>query len=338
MGARLAPMTDREDNLDRRLSVAPMMDRTDRHCRYFLRLLAPRTLLYTEMIPAGAILHGDRERFLGFDPAERPVALQIGGSDPEELARCAALGEAWGYDEINLNLGCPSERVSQGGFGARLMLEPALVAECVAAMLEATALPVTVKTRIGIDDRDDYDHFAGFMDRIAEAGVGVFVVHARKALLSGLSPKENREIPPLRYEFVHRLKRERPDLTVVINGGFTAADAALEQIGPVDGAMLGRAAYDHPFLLAEIEAALHGTPLPDRAAAIEAYADYVNVRLRTGVPLWRMTRHVLGLYRDVPGARAWRRTVAEGARRPGATGALLRQALRLVESPERIAA
>ena len=331
-------MTDRGDNLDRRLSVAPMMDRTDRHCRYFLRQLAPRTLLYTEMIPAGAILHGDRERFLGFDPAERPVALQVGGSDPEELARCAALGEAWGYDEINLNLGCPSERVSRGGFGARLMLEPALVAECMATMLEATALPVTIKTRIGVDDRDDYDHFAGFVRRIAEIGIGVFVVHARKALLSGLSPKENREIPPLHYEFVHRLKRERPDLTVVVNGGFTAADAALEQIGPVDGVMLGRAAYDNPFLLAEIEAALHGAALPDRAAAIEAYADYVDARLAEGVPLWRMTRHVLGLYRDMPGARAWRRTIAEGARRPGASGALLRQALRLVESPERIAA
>ena len=331
-------MTDRGNNLDRRLSVAPMMDRTDRHCRYFLRQLAPRTLLYTEMIPAGAILHGDRERFLGFDPAERPVALQVGGSDPEELARCAALGEAWGYDEINLNLGCPSERVSRGGFGARLMLEPALVAECMASMLEATALPVTIKTRIGVDDRDDYDHFAGFVDRVAETGIGVFVVHARKALLSGLSPKENREIPPLHYEFVHRLKRERPDLTVVVNGGFTAADTALEQIGPVDGVMLGRAAYDNPFLLAEIEAALHGTALPERAAAIEVYADYVDARLVEGVPLWRMTRHVLGLYRDMPGARAWRRTIAEGARRPGASGALLRQALRLVESPERIAA
>jgi len=331
-------MTILRDTLDRRLSVAPMMDRTDRHYRYFLRLLAPRTLLYTEMIPAGAILHGDRERFLGFHPAERPVALQIGGSDPDELARCAALGEAWGYDEIDLNLGCPSERVSQGGFGARLMLEPALVADCVAAMLEATALPVTVKTRIGVDDRDGYDHFAGFVDRIAGVGIGVFVVHARKALLSGLSPKENREIPPLRYGFVHRLKRERPDLTVVINGGFTTADAALEQLGPVDGVMLGRAAYDNPFLLAGIEAALHGTALPDRAEAIRAYADYVDARLAEGVPLWRMTRHVLGLYRDVPGARAWRRTLSEGARRPGATGALLRQALRLVESPDRLAA
>ena len=331
-------MTDPRDTLDRRLSVAPMMDRTDRHCRYFLRLLAPRTLLYTEMIPAGAILHGDRERFLGFDPAEHPIALQIGGSEPDALARCAALGEAWGYDEINLNLGCPSERVSQGGFGARLMREPALVADCIAAMREATRLPVTVKTRIGVDEHDGYGHFAGFVDRLAEAGVGVFIVHARKALLSGLSPKENREIPPLRYEFVHRLKRERPGLRVVINGGFTAREAALEQIGPVDGVMLGRAAYDDPYLLAGIEAALHGTAPPGRATAIGAYADYVETHLRAGVPLWRMTRHVLGLYRDVPGARAWRRTLSEGARRPGVTGALLREALRLVESPERIAA
>ncbi len=331
-------MTDPRDTLDRRLSVAPMMDRTDRHCRYFLRLLAPRTLLYTEMIPAAAIIRGDRARFLGFDPAERPVALQIGGSDPGELARCAALGEAWGYDEINLNLGCPSERVSQGGFGARLMAEPALVADCVAAMRAATALPVTVKIRIGIDDRDGYDHFAGFVDRLADAGVGVFAVHARKALLSGLSPKENREIPPLRYGFVHRLKRERPELCVVINGGFTTREAALEQLGPVDGVMLGRAAYDDPCLLAGIEAAIHGAAPPDRAAAIAAYADYVDGRLADGVPLWRMTRHALGLYRDMPGARAWRRTLSEGARRPGATAALLRQALRLVESPGRIAA
>ena len=315
-----------------------MMDRTDRHCRYFLRLLAPRTLLYTEMIPTGTIVHGDRQRYLGFDPAERPLALQLGGSDPDALASCAAIGEEWGYDEINLNLGCPSDRVSQGGFGARLMTEPALVADCVAAMREATALPVTVKTRIGVDEYDGYDHFAGFVDRLAGAGIGVFVVHARKALLSGLSPKENREIPPLRYGFVHRLKRERPDLDVVINGGFTTADAALEQIGRLDGVMLGRAAYDNPFLLAEIEAALHGAALPDRAQAIAAYAGYVDARLGEGVPLWRMTRHVLGLYQSVPGARAWRRTLSEGARRPGATAALLRQSLRLVESPDRIAA
>ena len=331
-------MTNPRQTLDRRLSVAPMMDRTDRHCRYFLRLLAPRTLLYTEMIPTGTIVHGDRQRYLGFDPAERPLALQLGGSDPDALACCAAIGEEWGYDEINLNLGCPSDRVRQGGFGARLMTEPALVAECVAAMREATALPVTVKTRIGVDDRDDYDHFAGFIDRLAGAGIGVFVVHARKALLSGLSPKENRDIPPLRYGFVHRLKRERPDLDVVINGGFTTADAALEQIGRLDGVMLGRAAYDNPFLLAEIEAALHGAALPDRAQAIAAYAGYVDARLGEGVPLWRMTRHVLGLYQSMPGARAWRRTLSERARRPGATAALLRQSLRLVESPDRIAA
>ena len=338
MDARLAPMTNPRQTLDRRLSVAPMMDRTDRHCRYFLRLLAPHTLLYTEMIPTGTIVHGDRARYLGFDPAERPLALQLGGSDPEALASCAAIGEEWGYDEINLNLGCPSDRVRQGGFGASLMTEPALVADCVAAMRQATALPVTVKTRIGVDDRDDYDHFAGFVDRLARAGIGVFVVHARKALLSGLSPKENREIPPLRYGFVHRLKRERPDLSVVINGGFTTVEAALEQIGPVDGVMLGRAAYDNPFLLAGIEAALHGAAPPDRAQAIAAYAEYVDARLGEGVPLWRMTRHVLGLYQSVPGARAWRRTLSEGARRPGATAALLRQSLRLVESPDRIAA
>ena len=331
-------MTNPRKTLDRRLSVAPMMDRTDRHCRYFLRLLAPRTLLYTEMIPTGTIVHGDRRRYLGFDPAERPLALQLGGSDPDSLASCAAIGEEWGYDEINLNLGCPSDRVRQGGFGARLMTEPALVADCVAAMRQATALPVTVKIRIGVDEYDGYDHFAGFVDRLAGAGIGVFVVHARKALLSGLSPKENREIPPLRYGFVHRLKRERPDLDVVINGGFTTADAALEQIGRLDGVMLGRAAYDNPFLLAEIEAALHGAALPDRAQAIAAYAGYVDARLGEGVPLWRMTRHVLGLYQGVPGARAWRRTLSEGARRPGATAALLRQSLRLVESPDRIAA
>ncbi len=316
-----------------------MMDRTDRHFRYFIRLLAPRTLLYTEMIPTGALLRGDRERFLGFDPAERPLALQVGGSDPDELARCAAIGEDWGYDEINLNLGCPSERVSEGGFGARLMGEPERVADCVAAMRGATGLPVTIKTRIGIDDRDDYDFLAGFVDRLAEAGIEVFIVHARKALLSGLSPKENREIPPLRYDVVHRLKRERPALRVIVNGGFVAADAALAQLTRVDGVMIGRAAYDNPFLLARIEAALHGRDaLPDRTAAIEAYAGYVDAQRARGVPLRRMTRHALGLYRDVPGARAWRRALSEGARRPGATGALLLSALRLIDNPDRLAA
>ncbi len=325
--------------IDRRLSVAPMMDRTDRHERYLLRLIARPVLLYTEMIPTAAILRGDRRRFLDFDPSEHPVALQIGGSEPEALGECCRIAEDWGYDEVNLNLGCPSERVSQARFGACLMAEPDLVARCTAAMRRATALPVTVKTRIGIDETDDYQHLARFVTTVAASGIEVFVVHARKAVLSGLSPKENREVPPLRYDLVHRLKVDKAGLTVIINGGFRTARAALEQLGPTDGVMLGRAAYENPYILAEIAPVLWPDARPrPRESVIEAYAEYVGCRLAEGVPLWRMTRHLLGLYQGVPGARAWRRALADGAHRPGAGPGLIRQAARLITEADRIAA
>ena len=335
----VAAMASEQNPIDRRLSVAPMMDRTDRHARYFLRLIAKPVLLYTEMIPTGAILHGQRGRFLAFDASEHPVALQLGGSDPDSLAECCRIAEDWGYDEVNLNLGCPSERVSHARFGACLMAEPDLVARCTAAMRAATALPVTVKTRIGIDEIDDYEHLGRFVAAIAQSGIEVFVIHARKAWLSGLSPKQNREIPPLRYDMVHRLKADNPALQIIINGGFRTPAAALAQIGPTDGVMLGREAYENPYILAEIAAVLwHGADPPERAAVIEAYADYVARQLALGVPMWRMTRHIGGLYQGVPGARAWRRALSEGAHRPGAGAGLIRQAVRLIDAAERIAA
>ena len=335
-GASIPAVTKTGDTIDRRLSVAPMMDRTDRHARYLLRLIARQALLYTEMVPTAAILRGDRRRFLDFDPAEHPVALQVGGGAPEALAECCRIAEGWGYDEVNLNLGCPSERVSRARFGACLMAEPDLVARCAAAMRAATTLPVTVKTRIGIDDDEGYEPLARFVSAIAASGVEVFVIHARKAILSGLSPKENREIPPLRHDLVHRLKAEMPGLTVVVNGGLRTARAALEQIGPTDGVMLGREAYENPYVLAEIAGALRpGARPPPRDRVLEAYAAYVDRRLAEGVPLWRMTRHLMGVHRDAPRARAWRRALAEGAHRPGAGAGLIRQAARLVAEPDR---
>ena len=302
-----------------------MMDRTDRHERYFLRLIAPRALLYTEMTPTGAVLRGDRRRFLDFDPAERPLALQLGGSDPGALAESCRIAEGWGYDEVNLNLGCPSARVSRARFGACLMAEPDLVARCTEAMRAATALPVTVKTRIGIDGDEGYEPLARFVARIAETGIEVFVVHARKAVLAGLTPRQNREIPPLRRGLVHRLKDDNPGLTVVVNGGLRTEADALAEIRRVDGAMLGRAAYEDPWVLAGISRALWpGCARPSRERVAAAYADYVDRRMAAGVPLWPMARHVLGLYRGVPGARAWRRALTEGARRPGAGVGLIR--------------
>lgn len=335
----MAIMGGNEKPIDRRLSVAPMMDRTDRHDRYLLRLIAKPVLLYTEMIPTGAILRGDRRRFLDFDAAEHPVALQLGGGDPDQLAECCRIAEDWGYDEVNLNLGCPSERVSHAKFGACLMAEPDLVARCTAAMRAATALPVTVKTRIGIDDIDDYEFLSRFVATIAATGIEVFVIHARKALLSGLSPKENREIPPLRYDFVHRLKADNPALEILINGGFRTTEATLAQIGPTDGVMLGREAYENPYILAELATEMwDDADRPMRSDVVEAYADYAARQQALGVPLWRMTRHILGLYQGVPGARAWRRALSDGAHRPGAGAGLIRQAMRLINEADRIAA
>ena len=310
------------------LSVAPMMDWTDRHYRYFMRQLTRETLLYTEMVTTGALLHGDRERLLGFSEEERPLALQLGGDDPEELAACARIAEAWGYDEVNLNVGCPSERVQRGRFGACLMAEPERVAACVAAMREAVALPITVKHRIGIDELDRYEDMARFVTIVAGGGADRFVVHARKAWLSGLSPKENRTIPPLRYEDVHRLKREYPQLTVELNGGVRSLEEAQRQLEHVDGVMIGRAAYETPYLLAEADRVFYGGgQVPSRREVIQGMLPYIEEMLRRGVYLSRITRPMLGLFAHQPGARAWRRHLSEHAHREGAGTNVLLQAL-----------
>ena len=316
--------------MDHLLSIAPMMDRTDRHDRVFLRLISRRVLLYTEMIPAGAILHGDRDRFLAFDPSEHPVALQVGGAEPADLAACARAAAAYGYDEINLNVGCPSDRVQKARFGACLMAEPALVAACVTAMGEAADIPVTVKTRIGVDDRDSFDELVAFASRLRAAGLGTLIVHARKAWLRGLSPKENREVPPLRYDMVYQLKREVPDLTVVLNGGVTSLDDAEAHLARVDGVMIGRAAYENPYLLAEADRRVFGDPRPARSreAVVEALLPYVAARLADGVPLKSITRHILGLFNGLPGARAWRRHLSEAAHRPTAGPEVIEEALK----------
>jgi tRNA-dihydrouridine synthase A len=294
-----------------KLCVAPMMDRTDRHLRYLLRLLAPHALLYTEMITARALLHGDAQRLLRFDEAEHPVALQLGGSEPDELAAAARIGEAAGYDEINLNVGCPSDRVQAGCFGAALMLERERVADCVRAMRAAVAVPVTVKTRLGVDEHDSYEFVRDFVAAVAAAGCTTFIVHARKAWLSGLSPKENREIPPLDYPRVHRLKREFPALTVVINGGFVTFADSVAQLDHVDGVMLGRAAYQDSWLLARIDEHLFGGAPVSEADVLAAYERYVARELTRGTPLRTMTRHLLGMRSGRAGGRRWRRALSE---------------------------
>jgi len=319
--------------IDRRISVAPMMDYTDRHCRYLLRLVSPGALLYTEMVTAQALAHCDPEHLLGFDAAEQPVALQLGGSDPVLLARAARMGEERGYVEINLNVGCPSERVQVGNFGACLMAEPQLVADCVRAMREAVRLPVTVKCRIGIDELDDYGFFHHFVSIVREAGVSVFIVHARKAYLQGLSPKENREIPPLRYEVPWRLKQEHPDLTVILNGGLKTVGQVREWLPRFDGVMLGRQAYSEPYLLAQ----LHGEFIdkdwlpPARDEIVERYAEYVERMLAEGQRLPSLLRHLHGLYAGYPGARAWRRFLGEQGVRPDAGVEVLRASLRVFQ-------
>ena len=314
---------------DRRVSVAPMMDRTDRHDRYFLRQISPSALLYTEMTTTGALLHGDRERFLRFDRAERPLALQLGGADPGELARCAEMASSWGYDEVNLNVGCPSDRVRKARFGACLMKEPQTVAGCVRAMRGAVDIPVTVKTRIGVDEKDSWNDFRRFVEIVAEGGCRVFVVHARKAWLKGLSPRQNREIPPLRYDVVHRLKAEFPELTVIVNGGITQIGEILRHLDRVDGVMIGRAAYENPWFLAEIETAVFGGAVPaSRHAALERYVDYMEREDDT--PLYAMARHALGLFSGLRGARSWRRHISENAHLPGADTKVVRAAASLV--------
>lgn len=310
-----------------------MMDWTDRHCRVFHRGLTARSLLYTEMLTTGAVLHGDRARLLAFSDAEHPVALQLGGSDPADLAAAARLGEAEGYDEINLNVGCPSDRVQSGRFGACLMREPALVAECMAAMGAAVKVPVTVKCRIGVDDQDPEESLFRLVELSAQAGVKLFVVHARKALLKGLSPKENRDVPPLNYPLVWRLKRERPDLTIVINGGIGSLDEAAEHLTHLDGVMLGRAAYHTPGILGEVDARLFGEgEAIDPVTAVEAYKAYVAAELARGTHLAAMTRHMLGLFHGRPGARAWRRILTVEGVKSGAGLEVIDQALAAVTS------
>jgi tRNA-dihydrouridine synthase A len=302
------------------LCVAPMMDWTDRHCRFFHRQLTRHTLLYTEMLTTGAVIHGDRERLLGYSPAEHPVALQLGGSEPEQLAVAARIGEEWGYDEINLNCGCPSDRVQSGRFGACLMAEPELVARLVGAMREAVRIPVTVKSRIAIDDLEEWPTLERFVRLISSAGCSRFIIHARKAWLQGLSPKENRDVPPLRYELVYRLKSEFPHLDISLNGGVRSLDAAAEHLRQVDGVMIGRAAYEDPYLLAEADRRLFGAvePLPERHAVVEAMLPYIEAQRQRGAPLGAITRHMLGLFQGLPGARAWRRHLSENAHKPGA--------------------
>lgn len=319
-------------SLDRRLSVAPMMERTDRHERYFLRLITRRALLYTEMITTGAILHGDRARLLAFDEAEHPLALQLGGSAPDDLARAAEIGQSSGYDEINLNVGCPSDRVRSGRFGACLMAEPDLVAACVRAMGAAVDLPVTVKCRIGIAGREAYADLKGFVEAAAAAGAESFALHARIAVLEGLSPAENREIPPLRYDRVYRLKADYPGLEIVINGGVGSLDEAQAHLGHVDGVMIGRAAYRTPYVLSETDARIFGEarPTPSRHEVVRAFLPYVERRLAQDTRLHSMSRHILGLFQGRAGARAWRRYLSEHAHRPGAGPEVIEQALALV--------
>lgn len=302
------------------LCVAPMMDWTDRHCRFFLRQISQHTLLYTEMVTTGAILHGDRERLLGFSPAEHPVALQLGGSEPADLATAARVGEEWGYDEINLNVGCPSDRVQSGRFGACLMAEPDLVARGVAAMREAVRIPVTVKSRIAIDDMEEWPTLEGFVRRVSAAGCTRFIVHARKAWLQGLSPKENRDVPPLRYELVYRLKSEFPHLDISINGGVKTLDAVAQHLEHVDGVMVGRAAYESPYVLADADRRFFGSTATPRTRheVVEAMLPYIEEQRSRGTYLSAITRHMLGLFQGLPGARAWRRHLSENAHRAGA--------------------
>lgn len=307
-----------------------MLDWTDRHDRFFLRLISRRALLYTEMVTTGALLHGDAARHLGFDAAEQPLALQLGGSDPDALARCAEMAQAWGYDEVNLNCGCPSDRVQSGRFGACLMAEPALVGRAVAAMRRAVDIPVTVKHRIGIDDQEDEPSLRRFITTVADlGGCTTFIIHARKAWLKGLSPKENREVPPLRYELVYRMKQELPELEIILNGGIRSLADAQTHLAHVDGVMMGREAYQNPYILAAVDRMFFDdpTPPPSREQVIEALLPYVTEQLARGVYLGNITRHILGLFQGCRGARHWRRTLSENAHRAGAGVEVIRAAL-----------
>lgn len=311
-----------------RLSVAPMMDWTDTHCRVFHRILAPGARLYTEMVHANAVIHGDRAQLLAMDPVEHPVALQLGGSDPALLAEATRIAVDRGFDEVNLNCGCPSDRVQAGRFGACLMREPALVADCVAAMIGASGnVPVSVKCRLGVDDDDDYAKFRSFIDQVADVGCDHFVIHARNAWLKGLSPKENREVPPLRYDWAYRLKDERPDLRIELNGGIRDIDTAQAQQGKLDGVMLGRAAYHDPYLLHQLDSEWAGRPALPRADLLRRYRPNVEAKLAEGVALKHITRHLLGLWHGEPGGRAFRQILSERAHKSGSNWDLIEEAM-----------
>ena len=323
-----------------RFSVAPMMDWTDRHCRYFHRLLSLRAELWTEMVTTGALLHGDVERHLRFNAEEQPVICQLGGSEPEDLARCAKLVQDWGYDGVNLNCGCPSDRVQSGAFGACLMAKPQLVADCIDAMMQAVDIPVSVKCRIGIDDQDSEQALADFVGAIAERGCSDFTIHARKAWLKGLSPKENRDIPPLDYDRVRRLKKANPRLGIALNGGLQSLATAQEALGWADGVMLGRTAYQDPWILAQVDETIYGEApaAPDRWNIAAAMGDYADRMAATGVPIKSVTRHLMGLFNGLPGARAWRRALSTEAHKSDATGDVIKRAADRVARDNQLAA
>jgi tRNA-dihydrouridine synthase A len=325
-------MANAMNDLRWKLSVAPMMDWTDRHCRFFHRLLTKRARLYTEMVTTAAVKHGDRHRLIGYDTSEHPLALQLGGCDPADLAFCARVGEDFGYDEINLNVGCPSDRVQEGRFGACLMVEPKLVAEGVAAMRRAVRIPVTVKCRIGIDDQDPEVALRALAHAVVAAGADALIVHARKAWLKGLSPRENRDIPPLDYDLVYRLKAELPNVPIVINGGIGSLDEAKQHLKHVDGVMLGRAAYKEPWRLLDVDAEVFGDrdAQPSMHDALGEMLDYIDAEIKRGTKLHSITRHLLGAFHAVPGARAFRRYLAENAGRPDAGAQVLRDAMALI--------
>ena len=318
--------------LNRRLSVAPMMDWTDRHCRYFHRLLSPSALLYTEMVTTGAIKYGDADRFLAYNPEELPLALQLGGSEPAVLDECAKMAEKRGFSEINLNVGCPSDRVQRGRFGACLMLEPNLVRDCMSAMLDVVDIPVTIKTRLGVDDHESYQFMTDFVGKVAESGCSVFIMHARKAILAGLSPKQNRDVPDLHYDWVYRLKKASPDLEIVINGGINSLESTRDHLRHVDGVMLGRAAYQNPWLLAECEQELFGQQADvSREDIIDAMNAYLQRMIKQGVAAKHISRHMLGLFQGIPGAKAWRRFLSENAYKDDNNMDLLKQALAFMQ-------
>jgi tRNA-dihydrouridine synthase A len=315
------------NKINRLISVAPMMDWTDRHCRYFHRLLAPSALLYTEMVTTGAIIHGDADRFLAYNPEEHPLALQLGGSDPQDLAACAQLAEQRGFDEVNLNVGCPSDRVQKGRFGACLMLEPELVKDCMSAMLDSVGIDVTIKTRLGVDDHYSYEYMRDFVGKVAESGCSVFVMHARKAVLAGLSPKQNRDVPPLHHDWVYRLKKEMPELEIIINGGINSVESVQTHLQHVDGVMLGRAAYQTPWLLAECQNALFDQATEiDRTRITELMTAYIEQQVNQGTAVKHISRHLLGLFQGIPGAKAWRRYLSENAWRDDKNTDLLNEA------------